>query len=74
MLSPEILAELPCQLPKLQYLGWETHDEKALYRLEHKDGKVVAVKIDPIIPPDVRKDLWFSDAILDHFGAAARNW
>ena len=74
-LSLESLADVPLdRLPKLEYLGWVTRKARTTYKLEHKpDGKIVAVEIEPFTK-HLREDLWVSDAILDHFGDAAREW
>ena len=75
MPSSKTFADLPCTLPTLKYLGWESEEEKVLYKLEHKDGKVFAIRIEPFnMTTGNRADLFLSEAGLDHFGAAACDW
>ena len=73
--SLEILADLPCTLPTLRYFGWQSKaSARVLYQLERKDDKVVAVHIQPFNVTTNQENLFPSEAVLDHFGQAARGW
>lgn len=74
-LSPNLLADLPCQLPTLQYISWEGHGGKVLYKLERKDGKVLGVHCEPLRKPRAGpRVVWVDESVLDHFGAASDDW
>ncbi|KAJ3553196.1 hypothetical protein NM688_g3745 [Phlebia brevispora] len=73
-LTQAVLDNLPCKLPSLRYLGWETKDDnKKLYELRRVNGKVAATLIEPLRPVAARK-LFVDESILDHFGERAREW
>ncbi|KAJ3553197.1 hypothetical protein NM688_g3746 [Phlebia brevispora] len=73
-LTPAVLDDFPCSLPKLRYLGWETKDDnKKLYELRRMNGKVSATLIEPLRQPTARR-LFVDESILDHFGEEAREW
>ena len=71
-LPPELLADVPCRLPTLLYLGWEVQGSNTVYELERLEGRVVATRIERF--SSARKDTWLGEAILDHFGEEAHDW
>ncbi|KAF2198075.1 hypothetical protein GQ43DRAFT_474886 [Delitschia confertaspora ATCC 74209] len=67
-LPEELLNDFPDVPPSLEFLGWECKEGRLLYRFERSDGKVRAVRYEPVRENSRNASDWTDDRILEYEG------